>query len=85
MTSAPRAFDSAIDRRRLVRLYGGPDLARPTCQVLPPGIQGYRRYCPSHVVEPFGPLEGRGCHPYRDAVRIVAARKALLTPRSRDA
>jgi peptide/nickel transport system substrate-binding protein len=41
-----RAFNFAIDRRRLVALYGGADLARPTCQVLPPGIPGYRPYCP---------------------------------------
>jgi hypothetical protein len=24
----------------------GSDLARPTCQVLPPGLPGYQRYCP---------------------------------------
>jgi peptide/nickel transport system substrate-binding protein len=41
-----RAFNLAIDRRKIVRLYGGPDLARPTCQVLPPGLPGYRPYCP---------------------------------------
>lgn len=41
-----RAFNFAIDRRQIVRLYGGPDLARPTCQVLPPELPGYRPYCP---------------------------------------
>jgi ABC-type transport system substrate-binding protein len=41
-----RAFNFAIDRRKIVRLYGGPDLARPTCQVLPFGLPGYRPYCP---------------------------------------
>ncbi|HYZ29016.1 MAG TPA: BTAD domain-containing putative transcriptional regulator [Thermoleophilaceae bacterium] len=41
-----RAFNLAIDRRHIVRLYGGPDVAAPTCQVLPPGIAGYRTYCP---------------------------------------
>jgi peptide/nickel transport system substrate-binding protein len=41
-----RAFNLALDRRKIVRLYGGPDIAAPTCQVLPPGIPGYRRYCP---------------------------------------
>ena len=43
---ARRAFDLAIDRHKIVRLYGGPDIAIPTCQVLPPGITGYRPYCP---------------------------------------
>ena len=41
-----RAFNLAIDRREIVRLYGGPDVASPTCQVLPPGLPGHRPYCP---------------------------------------
>ena len=36
-----KAVNYAIDRRALVRIYGG--LARPTQQVLPPGFPGYRR------------------------------------------
>jgi peptide/nickel transport system substrate-binding protein len=41
-----RALNMAIDRREVVRLYGGSALATATCQVLPPGIPGYRAYCP---------------------------------------
>jgi YVTN family beta-propeller protein len=41
-----QALNYAVDRDRVVRLYGGPLLATPTCQVLPPGLTGYRRYCP---------------------------------------
>jgi peptide/nickel transport system substrate-binding protein len=41
-----KALNYATDRNELVRLWGGPSLARPTCQVLPPGIAGYRPYCP---------------------------------------
>jgi YVTN family beta-propeller protein len=41
-----QALNLAIDRRAIVRIYGGRDLATPTCQVLPPGIPGYHRYCP---------------------------------------
>jgi peptide/nickel transport system substrate-binding protein len=41
-----RALNFAIDRRKIVRLYGGSTLATPTCQVLPPGIPGFRRNCP---------------------------------------
>jgi YVTN family beta-propeller protein len=41
-----RALNYAIDRRTIVKLYGGPRAARPTCQILPPQIPGFRRYCP---------------------------------------
>jgi YVTN family beta-propeller protein len=41
-----RALNLAVDRRVLVRLFGGPDQATATCQILPPGIPGYRRDCP---------------------------------------
>jgi peptide/nickel transport system substrate-binding protein len=41
-----RALNLAIDRRAIARLYGGPDLATPTCQILAPGMVGYRSYCP---------------------------------------
>jgi peptide/nickel transport system substrate-binding protein len=41
-----RALNLAIDRRTAVRLDGGSDLAGPTCQILPPGEPGFRRYCP---------------------------------------
>jgi peptide/nickel transport system substrate-binding protein len=43
---ARRALNLAIDRKVIVRLYGGREAARPTCQVLPPGLRGYRPYCP---------------------------------------
>jgi YVTN family beta-propeller protein len=41
-----QALNLAIDRRAIVRIYGGATAASPTCQVLPPGVAGYRRYCP---------------------------------------
>jgi peptide/nickel transport system substrate-binding protein len=41
-----RALNLAVDRREIVRIYGGGDAATPTCQLLPPGIAGYRRHCP---------------------------------------
>ncbi len=41
-----QALNLALDRNRIVELYGGPDLATPTCQILPPGIPGYRPFCP---------------------------------------
>jgi peptide/nickel transport system substrate-binding protein len=41
-----QALNFAIDRRAAVLLYGGPRLAAPTCQILPPGFPGYEPYCP---------------------------------------
>jgi YVTN family beta-propeller protein len=41
-----KALNLAIDRAAIVRLYGSPLTATPTCQALPPGLLGYRRYCP---------------------------------------
>jgi peptide/nickel transport system substrate-binding protein len=43
---ARQAVAYAIDRRALVGLFGGPVLATPACQILPPGFPGYEPYCP---------------------------------------
>jgi ABC-type transport system substrate-binding protein/DNA-binding SARP family transcriptional activator len=41
-----QAVNLALDRGRVVADWGGPLGARPACQILPPGLAGYRRYCP---------------------------------------
>jgi peptide/nickel transport system substrate-binding protein len=41
-----QAVNYAIDRKQLVNLFGGPVLASPVCQVLPPGFPGHEDYCP---------------------------------------
>jgi peptide/nickel transport system substrate-binding protein len=41
-----RALNYAIDRAKMLRLYGGPAFAAVTCQVIAPGLPGYSRYCP---------------------------------------
>jgi peptide/nickel transport system substrate-binding protein len=43
---ARQALNDAIDRAAVGRFYGGSLAATPTCQILPPGLLGYRRYCP---------------------------------------
>ncbi|MGZ4285366.1 MAG: ABC transporter substrate-binding protein [Solirubrobacteraceae bacterium] len=43
---ARQAVNTAVDRTALVSLLGGPKLATPTCQVLPPNFPGYKPYCP---------------------------------------
>ena len=41
-----QAINYATDRNALVKVYGGPKLAVPTCQILPPNFPGYVPYCP---------------------------------------
>ncbi len=41
-----QALNFATDRAAVVGIYGGPRLAAPTCQALPPGFPGYKAYCP---------------------------------------
>src|SRR5205814_3301703 len=43
---ARQGVNFATDRNALVKIYGGPKLAIPTCQVLPPNFPGYKPYCP---------------------------------------
>jgi peptide/nickel transport system substrate-binding protein len=41
-----RALNYAADRAAGVQALGGPNAARPTCQILPPNFPGFRPYCP---------------------------------------
>lgn len=41
-----RAVNMAMDRAAAAKLFGGPRLAVPSCQILPPGLPGYAPYCP---------------------------------------
>ncbi|HEY2161842.1 MAG TPA: ABC transporter substrate-binding protein, partial [Solirubrobacteraceae bacterium] len=41
-----RALNYAINRNTIVNLYGGPDSATPTCQIIPATIPGHVPYCP---------------------------------------
>jgi peptide/nickel transport system substrate-binding protein len=43
---ARQAVNYATDRNALVKIYGGPKLAQPSCQILPPNFPGYKPYCP---------------------------------------
>ncbi|WP_180899096.1 ABC transporter substrate-binding protein [Martelella soudanensis] len=40
-----QAVNYAIDRNALVSIYGGPVLAQPTCQILPPEFPGFEESC----------------------------------------
>jgi peptide/nickel transport system substrate-binding protein len=54
---ARQAVNLAVDRDDLVKLAGGPNLADPTCQVLPPASRGYEPYCP-YTANPDGRWTG---------------------------
>jgi YVTN family beta-propeller protein len=41
-----RALNYAVDRQRVAVLHGSALVARPTCQIVPPLVPGYRPYCP---------------------------------------
>jgi peptide/nickel transport system substrate-binding protein len=43
---ARQGVNFATDRNALVKIYGGPKLAVPTCQILPPNFPGYKPFCP---------------------------------------
>jgi len=41
-----QALNYAVDRAAVARSQGGPERARPTCQLRPPGAVGFQLYCP---------------------------------------
>jgi peptide/nickel transport system substrate-binding protein len=43
---ARQAINYAADRNAYVKIGGGPSLAVPSCQILPPNFPGYQPYCP---------------------------------------
>jgi peptide/nickel transport system substrate-binding protein len=43
---ARQALSYAVDRNAAVKIFGGPNLATPSCQVLPPSFPGHKDYCP---------------------------------------
>jgi peptide/nickel transport system substrate-binding protein len=67
---ARQAVNYATDRSALVKIYGGPRTAVPTCQVLPPNFPGYSPYCPYTV----NPGSGKWTGPdMAKAKQLVAA------------
>jgi YVTN family beta-propeller protein len=66
-----QALNYAVDRKKVVELARGAEVAQPTCQVLPPNFPGYRRYCP-YTANPSA--DGQWVAPDLDrARRLVAA------------
>jgi YVTN family beta-propeller protein len=69
-----RALNYAIDRGVVTRLFGGPAAASPACQVLPPGVLGYRPYCPYTRLPKKGTWAGPD---------LAAARRLVAASRTR--
>jgi ABC-type transport system substrate-binding protein/DNA-binding SARP family transcriptional activator len=68
--SVRRALSYAVNRATVARFFGGALEATPTCQLLPPGLLGYRSYCPYTR----GHTMGRWLGPnLAKALRLVAA------------
>ena len=67
-----QAFNYAIDRNHLVtEFWGGPAAATPTCQLIPPLLPGFSRYCP-YTLRP-SPAGAWHAPDLRKARRLVAA------------
>ena len=41
-----QALNYATDRAAVIKLWGGPGVAQPVCQMLPPNFPSYKPYCP---------------------------------------
>jgi peptide/nickel transport system substrate-binding protein len=66
-----RAMNFAIDRERIVQIFGGEDAAQATCQQLPPNFPGYQPYCP-YTLDPGPGGEGSWSGPdIKKAQRLV--------------
>jgi peptide/nickel transport system substrate-binding protein len=63
-----RAMNFALDRGRIVDIFGGEAAAQPTCQQLPPNFPGYKPYCP-YTLNPGPGGEGSWTGPNMDEAR----------------
>lgn len=71
---ARQAVSYAVDRRVLADLDGGPLVAVPTCQLLPPGFPGHTPYCP-HTK---GPVDGTYHGPDLERARALVRASGTL-------
>jgi DNA-binding SARP family transcriptional activator/ABC-type transport system substrate-binding protein/streptogramin lyase len=67
---ARQAFNYAVDRRRVVRLLGGPSVVVPACQLVPPSMPSYAPYCPYTRHRSLGGYRGPDLAAARRLVRL---------------
>jgi YVTN family beta-propeller protein len=75
-----RALNFAIDRDRIVELFGGEDAARATCQQLPPNFPGYEPYCP-YTLNPGPRGEGSWSGPDMEKAQRLVRRSGTAGSR----
>jgi len=73
-----QALNYAINRAKIVQLYGGPAFAAPSCQAIVPGIPGYRRYCPYTL---HGRADGAWTGPDMARARQLVAQSGTIGAR----
>jgi peptide/nickel transport system substrate-binding protein len=76
---ARKALALAVDRAAAVRVLGGPAFARPTCQLIPPNVLGFRPYCPSSRNPAAGVWTGADLEAARRLVRRSGTGGAAVT------
>ncbi|MFL6100296.1 MAG: ABC transporter substrate-binding protein [Actinomycetales bacterium] len=76
---ARRAVNYAVDRRILVNLNGGPLVAQPNCQTLPPEFPGQTPYCPYTSGPQDGTYHGPDLAQARRLVTASGTRGAHVT------
>ncbi len=65
---ARQAVALAVDLKAAVNFFGGRNLATPTCQVLPPDLEGYRKFC-LHTRNPGEKWSGPDLDKAKDLVK----------------
>jgi peptide/nickel transport system substrate-binding protein len=73
-----QAISYAIDRRRVIKLLGGVDTARLSCQLLPPNLAGYVRYCP-YTIDPTPDGQYHGPDPAKARQLVKASGTTGMT------
>lgn len=76
---ARQALSYAVDRNKLVELYGGPSFAVATCQLLPPNFPSYSWYCPYTKGLPDGRYHGPDLAKAQDLVTTSGTRGMPVT------
>jgi ABC-type transport system substrate-binding protein/class 3 adenylate cyclase/streptogramin lyase len=75
-----KALNYAVDRSAIVRHWGGKELARPACQLLPPGFPGYRPYCPYTIgAQSSGVWTGADVARARQLLKVAKATGVAVT------
>lgn len=76
---ARRAFNYAVDRRKVVQIMGGPSVVVPACQLVPPTMPSYEPYCPYTKGPAWGAYRGPDLAKARNLVRSSGTYGAKVT------